>query len=858
MIKSDWLHSTACISALLLGSIAFAPAAHAQEAPETPDTTVEAEAGVAGPDIVVTGTRKRTEDAQTVPIAITAFSADDLTKRNISNLADLSNSTPGVAITSIAGGTAQNIYIRGLAPGNTANDLNVDANVGVFIDGIYQTSRNTLDMISVLDVGQIDIAKGPQSALFGRSTFAGAMSIATRTPARNFEGSVSATIGSDEDRRIRGSISAPIGDTLAVRLSAGYLTYDGFGTNAANRDDNLSGTEKYAVSGALRFEPTDNFTATLSGFLTRSSTEMSALTLLPLDLFNCGTVNPATGFNTLYCGSLPAQRVSDISPNILNTVAKTRQAALELDWELGVAKIVSVTGFTGAENRSHNDYDGSSAGTTFGVCDLGNACFPFGPYSRLIKVNTGVRSLEKVRTFSQEIRLQSDNSSPFQWMFGGNYFNSRIPLSGSGLTTYAPGLTIADRLVQVAPVNPAPTGAGAYDFTANPYIVSDPHNPLYMNYTASSTKTMSIFGSLGYRFGDLRVTAEGRYNVDRKRARTHSIPNPLSMPGLAQPIPTMDAPEAGLFPVLSRPYARTFNAFTPRFTVDYQATNDIMLYASVAKGVRSGGFNTANPVSPTGILADEVSYDQEYNWTYEAGFKSRLFDRRLLLNASVFHVDWTNAQISAFTLNPTAANPVRIVRNAGNIQATGFEAQAEYSIGDMFAVGGSMIYSNPKFQAGAYDGSTITQCVMPDLTAAPGCKVITIERANGTTATVASLEGNRPQRSVKLQWNAYATAAVPLNQDWDLTGRVDVSYTGPAYNNQINTSYFGERTLTNVRIGAESANYSVAFWVNNLFDKTYASNSINQPRAGYPFAFSIPEIFLGETRRFGVTASAKF
>lgn len=118
---------------------------------------------------------------------MTAFTAEDHADRNISNFADLGNSTPGVNITSIAGGTTQQIFLRGLAPANTTTDLNVEANVGTFIDGIYQTSRNTLDIISVRDVGQIEVARGPQSALLGRSTFAGALSIRTKAPARDLE-----------------------------------------------------------------------------------------------------------------------------------------------------------------------------------------------------------------------------------------------------------------------------------------------------------------------------------------------------------------------------------------------------------------------------------------------------------------------------------------------------------------------------------------------------------------------------------------------------------------------------------------------------------------------------------------------
>ncbi len=163
------------------------------------------EDGASDGDTIIVSARKRDEDIQTVPIAITAYSSEQLAERNISSLADLGNSTPGIAITSIAGGTLQQVFVRGLAPANTANDLNTEANVGVFIDNIYQSSRNTLDIISVLDVGQIEIAKGPQSALFGRSTFAGALAVSTKGPSRELSADVSGTVGTDKDLRIKAS-----------------------------------------------------------------------------------------------------------------------------------------------------------------------------------------------------------------------------------------------------------------------------------------------------------------------------------------------------------------------------------------------------------------------------------------------------------------------------------------------------------------------------------------------------------------------------------------------------------------------------------------------------------------------------
>lgn len=844
----------ASLSGIMMAALAWPSAAAAQ-------TDIAPQQDATSGEIVVTA-RRRAESVQTVPISITALTAEDLAERNINSLSDLSNSTPGVAITNIAGGTLTNIYIRGQAPANTTNDLNVEANVGVFIDDIYQTSRNTIDIISVLDVGQIEIAKGPQSALFGRSTFAGAMSISTRRPANTLEGNVQATVGIDDDYRVRGSLSMPIGDKVSLRVGGGYMTYDGFGKNSADPKDNLSGTEKYAFTGSLEFRPTEELTARLSGFVSHSETEMSAVSGLPLGDFNCGSLNAATGLRTMYCGELKAKNISSITANAPDTVADARQIALNLNWAHDGVSVTSITGFTEAENRSYNDYDITGDGTLFGVCTLGVTCVSNGTYSRLQRANLLSSGRERVRTFSQEIRLQSDNASPFQWIFGGSYFNSRVPLAALGIATDRSNLAPNERLVQVSQTTaPRATGVGAYDFTANPYLSSSLADTLYNTYTAASTQTMSIFGSLGYRFGDLRIGAEGRYNIDRKRAQSFSISNPLSQPGLLTGISDTSVPAAGQFPVASTPFARTFESFSPRFTVDYQAAQDMFFYATAAKGVRSGGFNTANPVSPTGILADEVSYEEETNWTYEAGIKSRLFNRALLFNASVFHVDWSNTQVSAFTLNPTTVNPTRIVRNAGNIKTTGFEVQSELTLADYFKVGGSVVYTDPKFQTGAYDASIVAQCVIGTgaaATAAPGCPgVILITTPSGTRA-VTSLEGKRPQRAVKLSWNLHASMDVPLSDDWKLFTRVDVNHTGDAPLNLPNTAYFGKRTLANARIALEGNRYSIALWANNIFDKLYAANAIAQPRAGVPFAFSVPEIYQGEGRRVGLTVGAKF
>ncbi len=858
------------MSAILSGValLALTPAMAAAEEAAAADASA-ASADTDEGDIIVTA-RKRAESIQNVPITMTAYTAKDLEARNISNIADLGNSTPGVAITSITGGTVLGIYLRGLAPANTANDLNVDANVGVFIDGIYQTSRNTLDIISVLSPQQIEIVKGPQSALYGRSTFAGALSIATQKPTREFQGSATATVGQDEDYRVRAAVSGPLGETVSAALSAGYLTYDGYGTNTAAPKDNLGGTEKYAVTAALQFDPTDSFRARLSGLITHSSTEFTPTTLLPISSFNCGTVSTsplAAGLRQLYCGPQPVSENSSLTPNGPNTVAKNRQVSLDMSWNFGPATLVSLTGYTNSNQRAFNDYDGTASGVTLGVCTVTAACLG-GPYTRLTTANAISTSIERVHTFTQELRLQSDDTAAFTWMFGGNYFDSKIPIAAGGIGVSTPtALAATERLVAVTQIaTPPAAGTGAYEFTANPFLVADSNaSQVFSSYSASSTKSKSVFGSLGYKLGDFRVRAEGRYNEDKKQAQVFTVPaNATSAPGINQPIPGTSVPAAGTFPLAGVIYQRKFKSFAPRFTADWQAMPDLLLYASAAKGIRSGGFNTANPANgaANGILPSEAAYDEETNWTYEGGVKSKWMDGRLLFNASVFHIDWKNAQVSGFTQNPAATTVNRIVLNIGNIKATGFEVQTEYKFTDMFSVGGNLSYSDPKFATGTYDGGQIATCVIgvgAAATAAPGCPpVIVVTRANGTTAAVPSLAGQRPQRSVKTQWNLHATVDAPITGDWNATARVDVNHSGSQFNNLINTQTFGKRTLVNLRIGANNERYSLALFANNLFDKAYVQNAINQPRIGAPFTFSIPEIYLGETRRIGLTGTVKF
>ncbi|MFV3126648.1 TonB-dependent receptor [Niveispirillum sp. KHB5.9] len=777
-------------------------------------------------EIIVTA-RKRKEDVQTVPIAIQALTADDLAERNISSLTDLGNNTPGITVSNMAGGAFNNVYVRGLAPANSSTDLNVEANVGIFIDGIYQTSRNTADILGVVDIAQLDVVKGPQSALYGRSTFAGAVGIVTARPGNDSKGTASVTVGNNKDYRGKVSLSKPIiEDKLAAHIAAAYSTYGGEFDNVSDPIDKLGGYEKRGVSGSLLFTPTENFTATLTGFASKSTMEMPGLSANPLSSHNCGGFNAQTQAYFLYCGKLPTDRPVDATAGIPDSTARARQAALELEYEFDAFSIVSVTGVTSSKNSAWGDSDLYGNGAAYGVCTVGSTCgATTGTYTRTINGNSVLVSGDHVVTKSQELRIQSPDDQRFQWLAGALFFKSNVEARAEAGTS-ALGLAPNERLVQILPGMAA--GTGPLATLSNLSLVPDSNASVKLsslNYRQNVTK--SVFGSLGYEIiDDLRVSAEGRYNIDRKT--DHCI---ITFFGAYGPCPG------------AQPLSAEFKSFTPRFTADYKVTEDVFLFASAAKGVRSGGFNAVG-----GLAANELTFEEEENWTYEAGVKSWLFDRRLMLNASVYKVDWTNLQISTFSSNPVVTQA--IITNVGGMKTNGFEVQTEFKATDIVSVGGSVTYSDPKYGNGAYDPAYSLQCGNPSTV----CELVTVP-GRGSQA---SIEGHRPARSVKLQYNLHATADVPVSADWTLSGRVDVNYVGPTYTNSLNVTSFGERTLTNLRLSLDSEDYSIAAWVTNLTDENYNANVLQQPRNYSIGTQRIMEIYHGEGRRLGVTATARF
>src|SRR6267154_4597227 len=260
----------------------------------------QAETGVLE-EITVTA-QKRTENIQQVPIAISAFSAEALQQKGITNVSQLSDLTPNVSLdagTPFSGSdTVLSAYIRGIGQDDFA--FNLDPGVGVYVDGVY-LARSVGANTTMLDVDRVEILKGPQGTLFGRNTIGGAISIVTHTPGDHFAGKVEMTTGSFARRDLAGTFDIPIANNLLSSITVSSLVRDGYQKRIPtpglpqfnnipedtyhqsghfSNGDTQGGQNQQVIRAKLLYMPTDSLKFTLAGDWTHENQTAMANTII--------------------------------------------------------------------------------------------------------------------------------------------------------------------------------------------------------------------------------------------------------------------------------------------------------------------------------------------------------------------------------------------------------------------------------------------------------------------------------------------------------------------------------------------------------------------------------------------------
>ena len=593
--------------------------------------------------IIVTAT-KRDANLQDIPFSINAQTAEDIQKSGAVTLEDLSRNVAGLSVQNLGPGQSQ-VSVRGVSAGQVVRDQpGVKEQVGVYLDeSVISLSLFTPD-IDLYDLNRVETLRGPQGTLFGSGSVGGTIRYITNQPKIGvMEGSVEANLnlvdGDDIGGHLKGAVNIPMGDTAAVRAVGYYTRYGGFinAVGPAGGDDVNSG-ERYGGRLALTFEPSDN------------------LSITPRIVYQKIT---ADGFNRQDIYNLYGNQFTTTRPQVTYDEREqylllregfedeTLIADLNVNIGFGGARLTSVTSYINRDILVSRD---ASALTGSVSVDLG---FP----DAGVLLPSNLVDTTDLETWSQELRLASDNDSPFQWVIGGFYskvdrvYTQTLPTPGYDAVT------------------DATLGAGTSAAVANGFGVNSPYNA-FLPY---DIKQFALFGEVSYDLSDaFTATAGGRY-YDFKETRSFV--------------------SGGLFANGdNRTDSTKSSGFTPRFLLSYDISDRVTVNAQASKGFRLGGVN--DPLNlPLCTPADAAlfggfqDYDDETLWNYELGIKSQ--GRGFTFNAAGFYNDIRNLQV---TLDAGSCSS-RIVFNVDKAHSMGVEFELGLSPSDGldFNLSGSLI-----------------------------------------------------------------------------------------------------------------------------------------------------------------------
>ncbi|WP_164847398.1 TonB-dependent receptor [Sphingobium algorifonticola] len=570
-----------------LGFMALPTVALAQDAPQAD--------GAGLPDIVVTAQR-RNERVQDVPISITAFGAEQLQARGITDISRLDKFTPGFNFGQ--SGLDQRPAIRGVRTENVAG--NGDPTIGFYVDDIYQ-SRSVQAGQPFIDLQRVEVARGPQGTLFGRNTFGGAVSVVTAVPTKDFDYGGNFIAGNFNRFAGDGFINIPVSDTFGIRVAGSKERRDGYVKNIVVRNNDLFEKDSSFVRVTARYAPSDDLEVILRGnFWHEGGTGGQAFGYKPQGLL----VDPTTGLRSLSgvlvpnVNTLPRDGIPDLNGFDLGTRVDpdpyTWQSQLPARTEIkqwaGSGQIrwqndsIFVRSITSYQDFQYFSNSGSIVGT---------------PVDETLQTRNS-------EAFSQEFQIGGAQSKPLQWIVGLYYFDDKI------FDEFR-----SDRLNLNDGVN-----GGAFP-------------------TAVKVKSYAAYAQASYYVTEqLRLTGGGRYTIDKKDFDADNFNLVAGVPVRTSGLDASDK----------------FKKFTWRLGADYFATPQNMLYANVSTGFRSGGFNGGAGTNPN----IPATFQPETVTAYEIGSKNRFLNGMLQLNLAAFYNDFKDLQIqNQFLVNAVTLSAIR-------------------------------------------------------------------------------------------------------------------------------------------------------------------------------------------------------
>ena len=745
--------------------------------------------------------RRRTEKEQDVPTPISAVRGDDLKANLITQVQDLQQALPSVNA-AFMHARVSSVAVRGIGS-NPANE-GLEGSVGLYVDNIYQ-GRPGMLAIDLVDLEQVDLLRGPQGTLFGKNTTAGVLNLTTKKPTFTPEHSLEVSLGERGYYQTLASLSGPLSETVAGRISIskthdrGWLDnqYDGKHYDSVGRE---------GIRGQLLIKSGNAFDLRLIADYNHEDDTQG--TLIP---YGFGPAAPGkSDLQAAVAAALGLPKGSkpiNTNPDSYHVNFDGGQRALvyqggvsaDANWHLDSGyNFTSITGSRFWTFHPHNDGDLTAAS---GLAD-------------------GGYNVEH-KQFSQEFRLASPVSNTFDYVVGAYYYHQNIQddfFTQSG--------SKADLLV----LN-STAGLGLIDNTNG------------LTHGESTTDSYALFGQGNWHVSErLDFTGGLRATSESKDARTYRE-------ALAGGIP-LSAYPAEVRPIV----AATRNAVGGAYdsgdlhvsgvapsglaTFSYKFTPALLGYTTVSHGEKSGGVNISGVGSAPTLGANSLKIAPEKANNFELGFKSSWLNNHLLINANYFQIRVKDYQTNAFVAGPVT--PVLILTNAGDVKSEG----VEFDIKARPVAGLSLSFN------GSYNDAHYTK-----FNAAPASAELA-----AIGATKADLSGQPVVGAPKWIANPGARYDWRINDDLRQYVVVNYAWRSDAEGYIDNSQYaripaYGLLNLaTGWQFGPGTKQWDISLWAKNALDKRYfLTAAAGQTTGGGAYVAAV-----GTPRTVGVTARLDF
>jgi outer membrane receptor protein involved in Fe transport len=782
-------HCAALMS--LMAGAAFLPATAwaAEAADATADTGI--------PEIIVTA-QKRAQSINDVGLTITALSTDELKKQGVQSMKDMARVVPGLSYADTDHGTPI-FTLRGV--GFSDNSLSGYPTTSVYVDEVPLPFA-VMAAHASLDLERVEVLKGPQGTLFGQNSTGGAINYIAAKPTKELAAGGDVTVGRFGQGEANGYVSGPLTDTISARL-AGQYGYGSPWQRSYTRDDKLG--KKNYLNGRLLLDwqatPDLKFRLNVNGWKDRSDP-------LASQHFGIFPQFGGPGGTSLVNPRYAAYPFAPIDPRAGDWSTDKRpkgnrsQFQTSLRGDLDVTDNIVLTSIT-SYTKFHTDQVFDLDGTDLEIYTF--------------------RIRGSLRSVTQELRLAGGEGTPFHWVVGGNYENSHTI---ERQIQYYRDSTTAAAIGNVSAAEDSISKKRNYAFFANGEYEVLPK--LTLKAGGRYTNSRQTMNECNFDTGDGTINAA----VGAIYGLFH--------PG--KPFPAAIGDCTTLDPVTFEP-SRFLDVlkehnFSWRGGIDYKPNRDLLLYATVAKGYKAGGYPTTGAFTLTSYSAVK----QESLLDYEAGFKAQLLDRKLSINGAAFWYEYRNKQLLGRYLD-SIFGPLPILVNIPKSRIKGAELALNAVPVEGLSLNASLTYIDAKitkyigvnaggafsdFSGGKIPFTSKWQYVASvDYTVPMAGEIhpflgATVTGRSSTTAIVGSANGAMPNPGFR--------AVVPL---------ADI-YTLPAY------------AMLDLRAGIEGPDgiWRFTVWGRNVTNKYSATNVVQSNDAIFRYA--------GPPATYGVTLAYKF